>query len=60
MDSDEDVRTRSDTRWYKTVLGVLVTNGVPHTHTSNPMSERQNCVVEQNLRLLVKQERTKD
>ena len=61
--SDEDVRIRSDTRWYKRVLSALnveVTTRVPYTHTSNPLCERQNRVVEQNLRILMKQERTKD
>ena len=33
---------------------------MPYTHTSNPLCERQNCVVEQDLRILMKQERTKD
>ena len=61
--SDEDVRIRSDTGWYKRVLNAVnveVTTGVPYTHTSNPLCERQNRVVEQNLRILMKQERTKD
>ena len=61
--SDEDVRIRSDTGWYKRVLNALnveVTTGVPYTHTSNRLCERQNPVVEQNLRILMKQERTKD
>ena len=61
--SDEDVRICSDTGWYKRVLNALhvaVTTGVPCTHTSNPLCERQNRVVEQNLRILMKQERTKD
>ena len=61
--SDEDVRIRSDTGWYKRVLNALnveVNTGVPYTHTSNPLCERQNCVVKQNLRILMKQERTKD
>ena len=61
--SDEDVRIRSDTGWYKRVLNALnveVSTGVPYTHTSNPLCERQNRVVEQNLRILMKQERTKD
>ena len=43
--SDEDVRNRSDTGWYKRVLNapnVEVTTGVPYTHTSNPLCERQN------------------
>ena len=61
--SDENVRIRSDTRLYKRVLNALnveVTTGVPYTPTSNPLCERQNRVVEQNLRILMKQERTKD
>ena len=61
--SDEDVRIRSDTGWYlraPNALNVEVTTGVPYTHTSNPLCERQNRVVEQNLRILMKQERTKD
>ena len=63
MHSDEDVRIRSDTGWYKRVLNALsaeVTPGVPHTHTSNPLCERQNRLVEQNLRILMKQKRNKD
>ena len=46
--SDKDVRIRSDTGWYKRVLNasnVEVTTGVPSTHTSNPLCERQNRVV---------------
>ena len=61
--SDENARIRSDTGWYKRVLNALnveVSTGVPYTHTSNPLCERQNHVVEQNLRILMKQERTKD
>ena len=60
--SDEDVRIRSDTGWYKRAqdaLNVRVTTGVPYTNTSNPFCERQNRVVEQNLRILMKQERTR-
>ena len=63
MYSDEDVRIRSYTGWYQRVLNALNvdgTTGVPYTHTSNPLCERQNRVVEQNLRILMKQERTKD
>ena len=61
--SDEDVRIRGDTVWYKRVLNALnveVTTGVPYTHKSNPLCERQNGVVKQNLRILMKQERSKD
>ena len=46
--SDEDVRIRSDTGWYKRVLNALnveVTTGVPYTHTSKPLCERQIRVV---------------
>ena len=61
--SDADVRIRSSTGWYKRVLDALnvhITTGVPYTHTSNPLWERQNRVLEQNLRILMKQERTED
>ena len=63
MHSDEDVRIRSDTGWYKRVLDALnvhVTTGVPFNHTSNCLCERHNRVLEQNLRNVMKQERTKD
>ena len=61
--SEEDVRIWSDTGWYKQVLDALnvyVTTGVPYTRTSKLLCERQNCVLEQNLRILMKQVRTKD
>ena len=61
--SAEDVRIRSDTGWCKRVLNALnveVTRGVPYIHTSNPLCERQIRVVERNLRILMKQERTND
>ena len=61
--SDEDIRIRSDTGWYKRLLDALnghVTTGVPYTHTSNPLCERQNRLLEQNLRILMKKGRTKD
>ena len=60
--SDENVRMQGDTGWYKRVLdalNVLVTTSVPYTHTFNPLCETQNRVLEQNLRTLMKQERTK-
>ena len=41
-------------------LNVHVTTGVSYTHTSNPLYKRQNRVLEQNLRILMRQERTKD
>ena len=61
--SDEDLRIRSDTGWYKRVLNALnveVTTDEPYTHTSNPLCQRQNRSVELNLRIPMKQERTKD
>ena len=63
MHFDSDVRIRSDTGWYKVVLDALnvnVTTGLPYSHTSNPLCETQHHVVEQNLRILMKQERRKD
>ena len=44
INSDEDVRVRSDTGWYKRVLrslNVQVSTGIPYTHTSNPLCEQQ-------------------
>ena len=61
--SDEDVRIRSDTGWNKQVLNALnveVTTGVPYTQRPNPLCERHKREVEQNLRILMKQERIKD
>ena len=58
---DEDVRIWSDTRWYKRVLlalNIQVTTGVAYTHTSNPLCERRNLVVQQNMRILMKEVRT--
>ena len=43
INSDEDVRVRSDTGWYKKVLrslNVQVSTGISYTHTSNPRCER--------------------
>ena len=61
--SHEDVRIRCDTRWYKHVLNALnihVTTVLPYIHTCNLVCERQNSAVEPNLRILMKQEHTKD
>ena len=61
--SDKDVRIWSDTGLYKRVLDALnvhVTTGVPYTHTSSPLCERKHRVLGQNLRILMKQECTKD
>ena len=43
INSDKDVQVRSDTGWYKRVLSSLnvhVSRGIPYTHTSNPLCER--------------------
>ena len=61
--SDEDVRIRSDTGRYKRALDALKvheTTGVFYTHTSNPLCERRSRVLEQNPRILMTQEDTKD
>ena len=63
INSDEDVRVRSDTGWYKRVLrslNVQVSTGIPYTHTSNPPCERQIRVLKENVRIWCKTERTKD
>ena len=63
INSDEDVRVRSDTGWYKTVLrsfNVQVSTGIPYSHTSNPLCERQICVLNENVRICCKTERTRD
>ena len=61
--SDEDVRVRSCTGWYKRVLrslNVQVSTGIPYTHTNNPLCERQIPVLKENLRIWRKTEHTKD
>ena len=61
--SNEDVRIHSDTGWYKRVLNALhveVPTDVSYTHTSNRLSEKQKRVVEQNPRILMKQERIRE
>ena len=58
---DEDVQLRSDTGWYKRVLrflNVQVSTGVPYSHTSNPLCERQIRVLKENVRIWCKTERT--
>ena len=63
MNSDEDVRVRSDSDSYKRVLrslNVQVSTGIPYTHTSNPLCERQIRVLKGNVRIWCKTERTKD
>ena len=63
INSDEDVRVRSDTGWYKRVLrslNVQVSTGIPYSHTSNPLCERQIGVLKENVRIWCKTERTSD
>ena len=63
INSDEDVRVRSNTGWYKRVLrslNVQVSTGIPYTHTSNPLCERQIRILEENVMIWCKTERTKD
>ena len=63
INSDEDVRVCSDTGWYKRFLGSLnvqVSTGIPYSHTSNPLCERQIPVLKENVRIWCKTERTRD
>ena len=63
INPDEDVRVRSDTGWYKRVLrslNVQVSTGIPYSHTSNPLCERQICVLKENVSIWCKTERTRD
>ena len=63
INPDEDVRVRSDTGWYKKVLrslNVQVSTGTPYSHTSNSLCERQIRVLEENVRIWYKTERTRD
>ena len=63
INSDEDVRVRTDTGWYKGLLrslNVQVSTGIPYTHTSNPLCERQISVLKENVRIWCKAEHTKD
>ena len=61
INSDEDVRVRSDTGWYKRVLrslNVQVSTGIPYSRTSNPLCEGQIRVLKENVRIWFKTERT--
>ena len=63
INSDEDARVRSDTGWYKRVLrslNVRVSTEIPYSHTSNPLCERQIRVLEENVSIWCKTERTRD
>ena len=62
IDSDVDVPVRSDTGWYKRVLrslNVEVSTRLPYTHTSNPLCEQQIPVVQENVKIWCRTERTK-
>ena len=63
INSDENFLAGSDTGWYKRVLrslNVEVSTGIPYTHTSNPLCERQIRVLKEDVRIWCKTERTKD
>ena len=63
INSDEDVRVRSDTSWDKRVLrslNVQVSTGIPYTHTSNPVCQQQIHVLKENVRISCQTEGTKD
>ena len=63
INSDKDVQVSSDTGWYERVLrslNVQVSTGIPYTHTSYPVGERQIGVLKENVRICCKTERTKD
>ena len=63
INSDEDVRVRSDTAWYRRVLrslNVQVSTGIPYSHTSNPLCGRQIRVLKENVRIWWETERTRD
>ena len=62
INSDEDVRVRSDTGWYKRVLRSInfqVSTGIPYSHTSNPLCERQIRVLKENVGIWCTTERTR-
>ena len=63
INSDKDVRVRSNTGWYKRVLRSLnfqVSTRIPYTHTSNLLCEQQIRVLKENVRIWCSTERTKD
>ena len=63
INSDEDVRVRSQFGWYKRVLrslNVQVSTGIPYSHTSNPLCERQIRVLKENVRIWCKTKRIRD
>ena len=63
INSDEDIRVRSDTGRYKRVvrcLNVQVSTGIPYSHTSNPLCEQQIPLFKENVRIWCKTQRTRD
>ena len=63
INSEEDIPVRSYTGWYNRALRSLnaqVSTGIPYTHTSNSLCERQIRVLKENVRIWCKTERTKD
>ena len=63
INSDEDIRVPSHTGWCERVLrslNVQVSTGIPYTHASNPLCERQIRVLKENVRIWCQTERTKD
>ena len=61
--SNDNVRIRRDTGCYKRVLNKLniqVTTTVPYTHRSDHLCQGQNRLLQENLTILMEQERTKD
>ena len=54
INSDEDVRVRSDTGWYNRVLrslNVQLSTGIPYSHASNALCERLIRVLKENVRI---------
>ena len=54
INSNGDVRVGSDTGWYKRVLrslNVQVSTGIPYSHKSNSLCERQIRVLKENVRI---------
>ena len=63
INSDQEVRARSDTGWYKRVfraLNVQVSTGIPFTDTSIPVCDGQIRVLKENVTIWCKTERTRD
>ena len=63
INSNEDIRVRSDTGLYKRFLrslNVQVSTGIPFSHTSSPLCERQTRALKENVRIWCKAEPTRD